>query len=109
MTPRITVGRFKDRRTGTDTTTPTTVVRTPSGLTWTPQPLLANTPYTLTWNAVTTATAYRLEERIGFGAREHFQILGYADGIIVGSAPVALEPTYAHLAHGPTHHRVEGV
>src|SRR5690606_29838834 len=40
------------------------VVRTPSGLTWSPNPLIPNTPYTVTWNAVSSATSYRLEEQI---------------------------------------------
>ncbi len=43
----------------------TYVVRAPTGLTWTPQPLPVNTPYTVKWNAVSSATSYKLEARSG--------------------------------------------
>ncbi|MBC6942021.1 MAG: hypothetical protein DWB45_04780 [Xanthomonadales bacterium] len=63
------------------------VVRAPAGLTWSPKPLTANTAYTVKWNAVSSASSYRLEEETGAtwgvvysGANTQFPHAGRAAG-----------------------------
>lgn len=41
------------------------MLRAPTGLTWTPNPVGANTPYTVKWAAMSSATGYRLDEKVG--------------------------------------------
>ena len=45
------------------------VLRAPTGLTWTPDPVGANTRYTVKWTAMSSATVYRLEEKVGVNWR----------------------------------------
>ncbi|MBX3687769.1 hypothetical protein [Dokdonella sp.] len=41
------------------------VLRAPTGLAWAPNPVGASTPYTVKWTAMSSATGYRLEEKVG--------------------------------------------